>query len=257
MVSKILKFSPLIFILFTTFSFASVVSASISFSGGGTLPITYIPAYRGPITFDIDFTSTRVYFSDGYLILNNLEGFNLIGFSCETETANTTITKISLSEIELTINAPTGTVSTTKIYSPNIAKPSDVLGSTSWSYNIFTKTITINVQHQSPADLKIIWGASDIMIDSIAQGAIIQGITTYFISSVGTIPFYGIIFFGITILAYIWTQSLEYIAVIWILIGGALEIFIPGPILSIGKIMMTLGIFLILIKIILRKSDYG
>ena len=253
-VKKTMKFTPLITIIITSLIIGTLAYASISISKG----IRYYTSDGGAIYFDIDITASRLYYTNDYLMFNKINGvYTSMGFRCETESANMTITKISMDEIRFTVDAPSDTTSITKIKSNYITRPKEIQGCSSWSYSIFTKTITINVIHNSPANIIISWGSSDIMIENILQGTIIQGIIAYYTSTIGVVPFYGIMILGITLLAYIWTQSLEFIAVIWILIGGGLEIFIPGPILSIGKILMVLGIFLIFIKLFLGKSDYG
>ena len=244
---------PLSFIIFLTLIAGTSVLASGTLGKG----IRYFTHDGGATFFNFDIQYSKLYYWDDYLMIDNLNGvFKSMGFYLQTENANMTITKISIDEIRLTVDAPSETISTTKIYSQQITQPSNVEGCTSWSYNIFTKTITIEVQHNSPAYIIITWGQSGIMPDNILQGTIIQGVIAYYISSIGAVPFYGIIIFGITLLAYIWTQSLEYIAVLWLIIGGSLEIYVPGPGLTIGKVLMVLGIFLILIKFILGKSSY-
>lgn len=95
------------------------------------------------------------------------------------------------------------------------------------------------------------------MTKYIYESNIIGGIIEYYTSTIGSVPFFGLMAFGITILAYIWTQSIDFIAVIWIIIGGALEIYIPGPALTIGKVLMILGIFVIFVKVILGRQEYG
>ncbi len=95
------------------------------------------------------------------------------------------------------------------------------------------------------------------MTQSILDQSIIGGVVDFYIASIGAASFFGVLTLGVTILMYIWTQSLEFVATIWILIGGALEIYIPGPALTIGKVLMILGIFLILIKILLGRTAYG
>ena len=107
--------------------------------------------------FDIDFTATRIYFSDGYLMVNGLGAFGSIGFSCETATANMTVTKVVSDEITYMINAATDVTSTTKIYIGSKGKPTEVSGSTSWSYSSSLKVVTVSVLHQSPADITLNW----------------------------------------------------------------------------------------------------
>lgn len=150
------RIAPLL-LLVLFFSLVSFVFASISFSGGGALPINYVASSKGPIMFDIDFTSSRVYLSNGYLRINNMGAFGSIGFSCETAAANMTITEVASDEVAYTVNAATDVTSTTKIYVGSKGRPSEVSGSTSWSYSSDLKVVTVNVLHQSPADIVFLW----------------------------------------------------------------------------------------------------
>ena len=110
--------------------------------------------------FDIDFTATQIYYQDGYLMINNLGAFSSIGFSCETDTANMTVTKVASDELTYTVNAATDVESTTKIYVGSKGRPTNVTGSTSWSYSSALKVVTVDVTHQSPADIAFTWEAN-------------------------------------------------------------------------------------------------
>ena len=147
-------------LLITVFSsMASFVFASISVSGDN---IKYHGANKGDIFFDVVYGASSIYFDSGMLMLNNLNGlFSSIGFSCDTATANMTITKIESDEIDYTVNAETDVTSVTKIYVGSKGRPSNVSGATSWSYNSNLKIITVNVLHQSPADIGLEWTESD------------------------------------------------------------------------------------------------
>ena len=61
------------------------------------------------------------------------------------------------SKLTLTIDAPSGTTSTTKVYCGNKGKPSSVSGAGSWSYDNSTKILTIIVAHSSHAQIVISW----------------------------------------------------------------------------------------------------
>jgi hypothetical protein len=59
-----------------------------------------------------------------------------------------------------TINAPSGTTSTTKIYCGDKGEPITVYsinGTLSWDYNASTKILTLNVLHHSPARTMVYW----------------------------------------------------------------------------------------------------
>ena len=150
------RIAPLL--LITLFlSFAAIVFAPISFFGGGSSPIQFVSSGKGPVMFDIDFTTSRMYFSDGYLMLNDFGVFGSIGFSCETPTANMTITKVASNELTYTVDGPTDVTSTTKIYVGLKGRPTEVTGSTSWSYSSSLKVVTVNCLHESPADIGFTW----------------------------------------------------------------------------------------------------
>ena len=60
-------------------------------------------------------------------------------------------------KLTLTIDSPTGTTSTSKVYCGNKGKPIEVTGATSWSYNASTMILTLNVMHDGPANLLVDW----------------------------------------------------------------------------------------------------
>lgn len=167
-------FYPLL--LITVFALmAPFAFASISVKGG---EIKYVASNKGDMFFSVDYTSSKIYFDNGFLMLNNLNGlFSSIGFSCDTATANMTITKIASMEIDYTVNAPTEVTSTTKIYVGSKGRPSNVTGATSWSYNSNLKIVTVNVLHQSPSDIGLEWSydASQERIDAFT-GSIYQAL---------------------------------------------------------------------------------
>ena len=92
------------------------------------------------------------------------------------------------------------------------------------------------------------------MTQYFIDGNLINGISDYYIESLGTSVFFGLLFLAINIYLYIRGNSLEYVAILWLLLGTALEIFVPGPALSIGKILMVIGIFLVFIRIMTGKG---
>jgi len=158
-------FYPLLLIIVFT-SLISFAFASISFDGGG---IIYRGANKGDIFFSVDYGASKMYFDNGFLMINNLNGlFSSIGFSCDTATANMTITKIKADELDYTVNAPTDVTSITKIYAGSKGLPSDLSGSTSWSYNSNLKIVTVNVLHQSPSNIIIEW-KTDVVQDWIIK----------------------------------------------------------------------------------------
>ena len=119
--------------------------------------------------FDMDYSASRVYFSEGYLMVNNFGSFSSIGFMCDTTTANMTITKVASDEITYTVNAATDVHSITKIYVGQKGKPSEVSGASSWSYSSSLNVVTVNVTHQSPADVVFMWENVPIEEDQVGK----------------------------------------------------------------------------------------
>jgi len=145
-------------------SLASFAFASISVSGDN---IIYHGVNKGNIFFDVVYGASVIYFDDGMLMLHNLNGYyGIIGFSCDTSTANMTITKIASDELDYTVNAPTDVTSTTKIYVGSKGRPSDVSGATSWAYNSNLKIVTVNILHYSPSNIVLEW-SDDVVQDFI------------------------------------------------------------------------------------------
>jgi hypothetical protein len=75
--------------------------------------------------------------------------------------ASLTITKLFENKRFIaTINAPSGTTSTTKIYCGDKGQPITVYsinGTLSWDYNTSNKILTVNVLHDSPARTLVYW----------------------------------------------------------------------------------------------------
>jgi len=75
--------------------------------------------------------------------------------------ANLTITKLFENKrFTATINAPSETTSTTKVFCGDKGEPITVYsinGTLSWDYNASTKTLTLNVLHDSPTRIVVYW----------------------------------------------------------------------------------------------------
>lgn len=143
-------------LLITVFaSLASFSFATLSVEGEN---IVYRGANKGDILFSVDYYVSMIYFDNGFLMLNNFNGLlSSVGFSCDTEVASMTITKVSTREIKYLVDAPTDTNSKTKIYVGSKGRPSDVRGCASWSYNGNLKIVTVNVLYRSPANIIVKW----------------------------------------------------------------------------------------------------
>jgi len=135
-----------------------IIFASIQFGNG----IIYRTSGGGSILFEKDFYASRCYFSNGLLYFKEFSYDNngiwpLIGFSCETSSANMTINKVNSKEISYIVNAPTGINSTTYAFVGTKKKPDEVKGALSWNYDKNTETVKVIAEHYSPTLITIEW----------------------------------------------------------------------------------------------------
>ena len=154
--------SILILLLLMFFTqYHKLAFAEIYFSSG----IIFSPKDSGKIFFDKDFKASRLTFSDNMIIFNDFSfdstKWKTIGFFCEPSTANLTICEMSNQKLCYVINASTWTQSKTKIFVGTKGKPKSIEGCSSWGFNVANKIITVNVIHQSPAEVEIEWAEFD------------------------------------------------------------------------------------------------
>ena len=138
------------------------VFAEIYFSSG----IIFSPKDSGKIFFEKKFKASRLTFSNGMIILNDFSfdsaKWDTIGFCCEPSTANITICELDDNKLCYTINASTWVQSKTKIYIGSKGKPKSIIGCSSWDFSSTNKIITVNVIHESPAEIEIEWAEFDV-----------------------------------------------------------------------------------------------
>ena len=148
------KAAKIALLMLLTFTMAPIVYA-VDFTTG----IYFQGASGGLITFDQDFTASQLTFNPNLVFTGlvwNVKTHGALGFDASTG-ANMTITKIGADEIDYTVNAPTSTTSTTKIFVGEKGKPTNVAGCSSWSYNKNLKTVSVDVEHNSPAYIVVEW----------------------------------------------------------------------------------------------------
>jgi hypothetical protein len=75
---------------------------------------------------------------------------------------NLDVNAFSNNKLIFIVSAPSGTTSTTKIFAGIKGEPTAVYASNgilSWSYNLSTMTLTLNVIHTSPTEIVVDWSA--------------------------------------------------------------------------------------------------
>ena len=98
-----------------------------------------------------------------------LSGPTLSVLGLSVQNANITVNSLSSKQIILTVNAPSGTTSTTQVYVGNLGRPTSITGAYSWSYDASTKMITITAKHKSPIKLTIFFAEVSKGLTSGAQ----------------------------------------------------------------------------------------
>ena len=149
-----------LFIIFMVFMPVTFAFAAIEFSTENTI---YRASSCGIVFLESPYSATSFTFSDGFLMFSGFnygsENWGSIGFSCQTENANMTVNVVRNNYLKYTVDAPTSTISITKIYlGNNRRRPTDVIGATSWGYNAVNKILTVSITHNSPQEIELEWG---------------------------------------------------------------------------------------------------
>ncbi len=132
------------------------VSADIQGSGQAILRITGTRIVSLTNTVLNQRTSDGIYIGRYYAtptVTTNVTDF----IALTNKEANITSTSYVLNKLNLTINSPSGTTSTTLIYVDDKGEPPTVSGATTWSYNNETKIVTTNILHTGPQQVTLDW----------------------------------------------------------------------------------------------------
>lgn len=86
-------------------------------------------------------------------------------------------------KLTLSISAPSGTVSTTKVYVGDKGEPKNISGATTMSYNSETKIVTIDVLHSGPQEIILHWPEHTPPTTTINLSGV-QGNNSWFTSNV-------------------------------------------------------------------------
>jgi hypothetical protein len=95
------------------------------------------------------------------------------------------------------------------------------------------------------------------MVDAILQNLINGDLFTFlgaiFIQSMGT-SFYGFIIMIFTVPIYQRTESMELVAILWLTTWTVIESLVPGPIYSLGKLMIALSLGVLLFRAFMGRG---
>jgi len=116
-----------------------------------------LPTYTTTIGFNTDRIFTSIYRMNNYWYFN--------GYGFQVQNANMTInTFFDNEQLSFTLTGETGNTSTTNIYTHGTGRPTNVYGSTSWSYNSATDILTITVLHSSTQEITVLWTSTSVSV---------------------------------------------------------------------------------------------
>ena len=218
-------------------------------------------ATKGIFTSNINSYTSKCELEEDFIYFTNMYSgsgiWAMLGFSISPSDAEITLTQITSDRIRLNIMAPSGT-STTKVYLASKGAPTKTPGQYVTEYDSGTKVFTLYVDHTlfSSQAVYLSWGQLNFA-DQLVGGNWVTGFSEFYTAQLGPIA-PALVILTLSIAAYIKTQSLNYVIGIWLLVGASIEVFLPGPALMLGRILMILGIFVLLLKLFLgNRVTYG
>lgn len=154
--------------------------------------VNYYGDLNGRINFNSDFTTTEIDWVNGLIMIDSFvhEGNTktLIGFDCSSN-ANMTVRNATSTYIRYDVEAPTGNISTTKVYIGGSKYPGSVEGADSWHFDTVKGIVTVYAVHASPVTITI---NLDETTDVFKGAAIATG----FLILIVLIPLLGILMRG-------------------------------------------------------------
>lgn len=93
-------------------------------------------------------------------------------------------------------------------------------------------------------------------LQNLTTGDLFGFINSIYTTSMGSAPFVGFLLMILTIPIYQRTESLELVAVIWLLIWAPMEIMVPGPIFSLGKIMIAMSLGVLIFRAFMGRGHH-
>ena len=227
MIKKIkIKKAFYLFPLVLLFIETPIILSEIVINDAPSNKILYYPSNSGAISFERNsFTASNLKFyhisDDSYLMISNFYyvyyTWKTIGFNCNPN-SNLTINQLKNNKLIFTVNAPTSTTSTTKIYVGNLGQPKKITGAESSYFS--SGILTVIVKHNSPQEVIVIW-----------EGFKIKNVIFPALNMLGTIVF--------VMSATLVMQALN----------GDIE---PDSIIDIFKISLISGIAILILSVIIQ-----
>jgi len=94
---------------------------------------------------------------------------------------------------------------------------------------------------------------SDAIMDLLLQGDFIRAVVEIYTSVMGQ-AFYAAVLLALSVPLYIRTQSLAFVAAVWLLVWGVLQVVMPAPAVNFGVFMMALAAGVLIYSLFVRSG---
>jgi len=96
---------------------------------------------------------------------------------------------------------------------------------------------------------------SDAIIDLLSRGDLIAALIRIYTSVMGEAPFYALLLLTVSATLYIRTQSLAFVAAVWLLLWGVLLPVLPASARNFAVLMMVLAVGALLYGLFTRVAE--
>jgi len=225
------------------------------------LPLAYGVTIDGPVNFVQDGGNVRfgsAFTVDQYDRYNSLSTFTdlnwgsgtfTLGFDCETG-VNMTIISIATYELRYRVNTAASGAVNTYVYYDGYGTPVSSTNTDSVNYNPLTRTTTVETTGNDVIVTLKYGGVGSEVMTLITGGFLVQAIWLITATAIGPEIAAGLIALGVMIPTYVMTDRIEYSAALWVLLGGVLEVQLPGQVLGLGKVLFILGMAVFLWRMV-------
>ncbi len=190
------------------------------------------------------------------------------GYFVSLAGANATVaTFFSSNKLVFTLTSDVGANSAFAIKTGSYGAPIEVLGASSWSYDTLTGVLTILRFHslgsaytvtvsfaEAVVDVGLFGnGDIDLLTQYLLAGDLLGFLVACYTTRIGQV-FYAIVALIITVPLAIRTQSITYVAIIWVILGGLFQAAMP-VVSPVAVFLIILGVGSLLYKLFAGRHE--
>ena len=248
-----------LFFLFLVLAVASPLFIGLV-NATATVPST---TYFGFNDVYLNFGSTQVLSSNPYRVSNTWY-FN--GYAVNLEGANATLTSYySNNLLIVALSSTAGNNSAFTIDTGTHGAPVSVEGASSWSYDSASGVLTVLRFHvlAGAYTVRITFvaqtldllgnGDIDLLTQYLLAGDLLGFLVACYTTRIGQV-FYAILALIITVPLAIRTNSIAYVAIVWIILGGLFQVAMP-VVSPVAVLLIILGVASLLYKLFAGKTE--